>query len=55
VFIPLPDPRSGFFPFPIRIPDPGVKKAPDPGSSSATLLTIDLEKEITYSEVPTVV
>jgi hypothetical protein len=23
-----------------RIPDPGVKKAPDPGSGSATLVTI---------------
>jgi hypothetical protein len=29
------DPRSGINPF--RIPDPGVKKAPDPGSGSATL------------------
>jgi hypothetical protein len=28
---PIPDPGS-------RIPDPGVKKAPDPGSGSATLL-----------------
>jgi hypothetical protein len=55
VFIPLPDLGSGFFPSPIRILDPGVKKAPDPGSRSATLLTIDLEKEITYSEVPTIV
>jgi hypothetical protein len=25
--------------YPSRIPDPGVKKAPDPGSGSATLLT----------------
>jgi hypothetical protein len=25
---------------PSRIPDPGVKKAPDPGSGSATLLNI---------------
>jgi hypothetical protein len=24
--------------YPSRIPDPGVKKAPDPGSGSATLL-----------------
>jgi hypothetical protein len=30
------DPRSGKNLF--RIPDPGVKKAPDPGSGSATLL-----------------
>ncbi len=26
----IPDPGSGFFPSRIRIPDPGVKKAPDP-------------------------
>jgi hypothetical protein len=32
------DPRSGKNLF--RIPDPGVKKAPDPGSGSATLQTI---------------
>jgi hypothetical protein len=25
-----------------RIPDPGVKKAPDPGSGSATLIKVDL-------------
>jgi hypothetical protein len=31
------DPGSGKNPF--RIPDPGVKKAPDPGSGSATLVT----------------
>jgi hypothetical protein len=30
------DPNPDFLP--IRIPDPGVKKAPDPGSGSATLL-----------------
>jgi|LakMenE01Jun11ns_1017448.scaffolds.fasta_scaffold7811457_1 hypothetical protein len=29
------DPEKNLF----RIPDPGVKKAPDPGSGSATLLT----------------
>jgi hypothetical protein len=29
------DPGSGINPF--RIPDPGVKEAPDPGSGSATL------------------
>jgi hypothetical protein len=29
---PIPDPGS-------RIPDPGVKKAPDPGSGSATLIS----------------
>jgi hypothetical protein len=27
--------------YPSRIPDPGVKKAPDPGSGSATLLLTD--------------
>jgi hypothetical protein len=32
------DPGSGKNLF--RIPDPGVKKAPDPGSGSATLLSI---------------
>jgi hypothetical protein len=31
------DPGSGKNLFRIRIPDPGVKKAPDPGSGSATL------------------
>jgi hypothetical protein len=34
---PIPDPGS-------RIPDPGVKKAPDPGSGSATLLRITERK-----------
>jgi hypothetical protein len=37
------DPGSGKNPF--RIPDPGVKKAPDPGSGSATLQS-DVEKKI---------
>ncbi len=32
----IPDP--GFELFPSRIPDPGIKKAPDPGSGSATLV-----------------
>ena len=32
------DPGSGKNPF--QIPDPGVKKAPDPGSGSATLFSI---------------
>ncbi len=31
----IPDPDADFYPS--RIPDPGVKKAPDPGSGSATL------------------
>jgi hypothetical protein len=31
------DPRSGIRKNPFRIPDSGVKKAPDPGSGSATL------------------
>ncbi len=34
------DPGSGKNPF--RIPDPGVKKAPDPGSGSATLIFFSL-------------
>jgi hypothetical protein len=33
----IPDPDF----YPSRIPDPGVKKAPDPGSGSATLLSDD--------------
>jgi hypothetical protein len=33
-----PEPRIRMLTFyPSRIPDPGVKKAPDPGSGSATL------------------
>ncbi len=32
------DPRSGSGKNLLRIPDPGVKKAPDPGSGSATLV-----------------
>jgi hypothetical protein len=36
VFIPDPDPDPDFCPS--RIPDPGVKKAPDPGS--ATLINL---------------
>jgi hypothetical protein len=32
----IPDPDGDFLP----IPDPGVKKPPDPGSGSATLLLI---------------
>jgi hypothetical protein len=31
----IPDPDADFLPS--RIPDPGVKKAPNPGSGSATL------------------
>jgi hypothetical protein len=42
MLIPGPDPGSGIriliFYLPIRIPDPVVKKSPDPGSGSATLL-----------------
>ncbi len=43
MFIPEPEPGSGtkiriLIFYPSRIPDPGVKKAPDPGSDSATLL-----------------
>jgi hypothetical protein len=36
----IPDPGSGKIPF--RIPDPGVKKAPDPGSGSATLFGLNV-------------
>ncbi len=32
----IPDPDADFLPS--RIPEPGVKKVPDPGSGSATLL-----------------
>jgi hypothetical protein len=32
----IPDPDADFYPS--RIPDPGVKKAPDPGSGFATLV-----------------
>jgi hypothetical protein len=32
------DPRSGIWEKPIPDPDPGVKKAPDPGSGSAKLV-----------------
>jgi hypothetical protein len=31
-----PDPDLDFF-YPSRIPDPGVKKAPDPGSATVVL------------------
>ncbi len=34
--------------FPSRIPDLGVKKAPDPGSGSATLVVIKCKNEIKY-------
>jgi hypothetical protein len=38
------DPGSGKNLF--RIPDPGVKKAPDPGSGSATLSTVLKNEDI---------
>jgi hypothetical protein len=37
------DPGSGKNP--VRIPNPGVKKAPDPGSGSATLLKAEIKKK----------
>jgi hypothetical protein len=37
------DTGSKFFPSRIRIPDLGVKKAPDPGSGSALLLSDSCE------------
>jgi hypothetical protein len=42
------DPRSGKNLF--RIPDPGVKKAPDPGSGSATLVIFNNNGIGTFSE-----
>jgi hypothetical protein len=36
MLIPDPDPESSVF-YPSRIPDPGIKTAPDPGSGTATL------------------
>jgi hypothetical protein len=39
----IQDPRSGIRKNLFRIPDPGVKKAPDPGSGSATLFRGNLE------------
>jgi hypothetical protein len=36
----IPDPDLDFF-YPSRIPDPGVKKAPDPGSGSTILIYED--------------
>ena len=52
MFIPDPD-LDFFYPSRIRIlifylsriPDPGVKKAPDPGSESATLLTTQCKSD----------
>ncbi len=37
----IPDPDADFLPS--RIPDPGVKKAPNPGSGSATLTFLGLK------------
>jgi hypothetical protein len=39
MFIPDPDPGSD--PDFLPITDPGVKKTPDPGSESATLINLD--------------
>ncbi len=44
----IPDPGSGsWFFYPSRIPDPGVKKAPDPGSGSAHCMQPTLTQQIT--------
>jgi hypothetical protein len=40
------DPGSGIRKNLCRIPDPGVKKAPDPGSGSAALITIPAVKSV---------
>jgi hypothetical protein len=42
----IPDPDADFLPS--WIPDPGVKKAPDPGSGSATLI---FKRKIYFMEV----
>jgi hypothetical protein len=39
----IPDPDPDFF-YPSRIPNPGLRKAPDPGSGLATLLKIRSKK-----------
>ncbi len=45
LFIPDPDPHF----LHIRIPDPGVKKAPDPGSESVTLQDFSFEAAYFFS------
>jgi hypothetical protein len=42
----IPDPDADFLQS--RIPDPGVKKAPNPGSGSATLLTVSAFDKISH-------
>jgi hypothetical protein len=37
--------------YPSRIPDPGIKKTPDPGSGSATLVTSDRKKKAAETEM----
>ncbi len=45
----IPDLDLDFYPS--RIPDPGVKKAPDPGSGSATLITPNFLFVICYNSI----
>jgi hypothetical protein len=40
----IPDPDAEFLPS--RIPDPGVKKAPNPGSGSATLIPGNISESL---------
>jgi hypothetical protein len=51
MFIPGPDPQ--FFPSRIRIPDPGVKKAPDPGSATLCKTCVLQELEAKMREAET--
>jgi hypothetical protein len=47
----IPNPDADFYPS--WIPDPGVKKAPDPRSGSATLFFVDQTLQFTYSKAGT--
>ena len=44
------DPEKNTF----RIPDPGVKKAPDPGSGSATLMNIKTKGTLPWRIDPSI-
>ncbi len=48
----IPDPDF----YPSRIPDPGVNKAPDPGSGSATLVNIlDMFVDVQHLSSPKII